>query len=300
MLFLVVLSTDVAPFSETDFADPFVLRDEGRYYAFATGANGTNLRVARSENLTTWSLMGDPLPRLPSWATHGLTWAPSVLRRDGTYVLYYTARDTASDFQCISRAVAPRPEGPYVDTSERPFVCQTSLCGSIDPSPFVDASGRAHLLWKSDENALRCRGAARLWTQELSANGLDLAGVPVPLLTMDRDWEQPLIEGPSMVADAGRYYLFYSANWYESPRYSVGYAVCSSPVGPCTKADGPWLRSDGTMLGPGGQEVFEGPRGPTLAYHAWTAPHATYAEGGARSLRFGQLAFRDGVPVLAR
>ena len=37
------------------------------------------------------------------------------------------------------------------------------------------------------------------------------------------------------------YYLFYSANWWESSSYGIGYAVCSSPAGPCTKKtlDGP-------------------------------------------------------------
>ena len=38
-----------------------------------------------------------------------------------------------------------------------------------------------------------------------------------------------------MMANNGTYYLFYSANNYESYSYASGYAACSSPLGPCTK-----------------------------------------------------------------
>lgn len=290
-----------------DFADPFVLRDGGGYYAFATGANGARVQAARSHDLVTWSMLPDALPALPAWASSapGLTWAPSVLRRGDSYVMYYATRDARSDFQCISRAVAQRPEGPYVDTSSRPFICQVAgderLCGSIDPSPFVDASGRAYLLWKSDENAAACRGAARLWGRELTPDGLDLVGRATPLLATDRPWERPLVEGPSMIANGGAYLLFYSANWYDSADYAIGYATCKTPLGPCEKAtvDGPLVASDATRLGPGGQEPFVGPDGsPWLAYHAWSAPSASYAAGGARSLRFARLSFSGGAPVV--
>jgi hypothetical protein len=35
-----------------------------------------------------------------------------------------------------------------------------------------------------------------------------------------------------------------------------------------------------------------------MAYHAWTAPHAAYAEGGARSLRMSRVTFSGGVPLI--
>src|SRR5690242_9045675 len=75
-----------------DFADPFVLYDDDGYWAYATGIGTTHVQVARSRDLTTWARVGDALPRLGAWAVpdEGLTWAPSVLRRDEGYVLYYT------------------------------------------------------------------------------------------------------------------------------------------------------------------------------------------------------------------
>ena len=215
------------PVFAKDFPDPFVLRDGDRYYGFATNSAGSNVRVISSNDLATWTELPDALPVLPAWAkaNASLTWAPAVLRRGNTFVLYYTARDIASGFQCIGRATSTAPAGPYTDNSSGPFVCQVGggdhMCGSIDPSPFVDENGDAYLLWKSDENATECAGDARLWTQRLGVDGLSLLGSPTELLRRDQPWEAPLIEGPSMVKLQDRYYLFYSANWWESSIGSI-------------------------------------------------------------------------------
>jgi beta-xylosidase len=289
-----------------DFADPFVLLAGSRYYAFATGTGGAHLQVAVSSDLAAWTRLPDALPALPAWAAQSadLTWAPSVLARGSSYVLYYTTRDAASGFQCISRATSRSPAGPYVDESSRPLVCQVdagaALCGSIDPSPFVDGDGTAYLLWKSDENAAACRTSPRLWSQRLSRDGLALEGEPAALLARDRPWEGDIIEAPTMVRRDGRYYLFYSANWYASGSYAIGYATCESVAGPCEKrsARGPFVASGETALGPGGQEVFAAADGALwLAFHAWTAPHTDYESGGARRLRLAPLEFAaDGGP----
>jgi beta-xylosidase len=289
--------------SRGDFADPFVLRDGDAYYAFATGAAGKHVQVARSRDRVRWATLADGLPRLPAWAIDGFgrTWAPSVIRRGERFVLYYTAPFAETGFQCVSRAMAKKAEGPYVDDSTAPLVCERQLCGAIDPSPVLDTDGHPYLLWKSDENALPCHGVARIWSQPLSEDGLTVMQSPVEVLTMDRDWERPLIEGPSMVAKNGRYFLFYSANWYESANYAIGYATCVSPLGPCEKKtmDAPLFGSAGALLGPGGQELFEDRNGSTwMVFHAWTAPYATYAAGGARSLRFARVNFDSGVPQI--
>lgn len=284
----------VNPVFAKDFPDPYVMRVGGTYYAFATNAAGKNVRTAKSTDLATWTELPDALPTLPSWAKSNasLTWAPSAFQRGSSFVLYFTARDVASDFQCIGRAVSSTPEGPYVDDASAPFVCQTSLCGSIDPSPFLDENGDAYLLWKSDENAAECGGDAKLFTQRLGIDGISLVGSPTVLLVRDRNWEHPLIEGPSMVKRNDKYFLFYSAAWWESPNYGIGYAVCSSPVGPCTKKtlDGPLVGSANGALGPGGQEIFDDGAGNLwMAYHAWSAPAVGYGNGGARSLRVDPL-----------
>ncbi len=302
-------ATYLNPVIDQDFPDPFFLREGSTYYAFATNADGKNIQSASSTDLAHWTPLPDALPTLPAWAAKNasLTWAPSVLRRGpSSFVMYYTARDTASGFQCISHAEATAAAGPYVDASTAPFVCQVSgtqsLCGSIDPSPFVDVDGTAYLVWKSDENNPSCSRPPRLWSAALGADGLSLAGPPSQLLTMDQSWQQPIIEAPSMTVLAGTYYLLYSANAYESAAYSMGYATCLSAVGPCANASvsGPFISSAGPALGPGGGEFFDDAQGGRwLVYHAWTAPETTYSGGGARSMRIDPLGVDAGALTFA-
>ena len=52
-----------------------------------------------------------------------------------------TARDIASDKQCIGVAAAPAPEGPFDADDAAPLVCEADIGGSIDASSFVDDDG---------------------------------------------------------------------------------------------------------------------------------------------------------------
>ena len=100
-----------------DFADPDVVEVGGRFYGYATNGGGGNVQLIRSVDLVHWEWLGDALPSLPPWASAGRTWAPAVLPRPGSVVLYYAARDRASGRQCIRGRVSARPEGPFVDRS---------------------------------------------------------------------------------------------------------------------------------------------------------------------------------------
>ncbi len=62
-----------------------------------------------------------------------------MLQRGPLFVMYYTVRHRASGRQCVSVAVSVLPQGPFVDASLAPLVCQFERGGSIDPSPFVDS-----------------------------------------------------------------------------------------------------------------------------------------------------------------
>ena len=288
-----------APAYAGDFPDPFVLRAGEWYFAYGTNAGGANIQVLASPDLSEWHHLGDALPALPGWAGGGFTWAPAVLARDAHYVLYYTVRHRASGLQCVSLATADRPQGPFADRSGEPFIFQFDRGGSIDPSPFVDDDGASYLLWKSDDNALGRPPA--LWGSRLADDGLSLTGPVSRLLDQDRAWELPAIEAPAMVRAEDRCFLFYSANWWESDRYAVGYATCREVLGRCRKATrwGPWVSSTADAAGPGGQEFFtDATGGLWMAYHAWDRTRVGYAAGGARSLWTDRVTFVDGRPVL--
>lgn len=282
-----------------DFPDPFVLRSGRAYYAYGTNSGGGNVQVRSSTDLVTWSRQADALPVLPQWVQPGHTWSPSVLARGDTFVLYYAARYRRWGRQAISVATAPRPEGPYVDGSTKPFIFQRRFGGSIDPSPFVDADGQAYLLWKADANAVGRQPS--LWGQRLADDGQSLVGSSTRLLVQDAAWERPLIEAPSLVLSDGTYFLFYSANWWMSRDYGVGYATARSVLGPYAKITtaGPWFGSDGQVSGPGGQEFFVDADGALrMVYHGWE-PHAVGYPAGARSLRIATVRFdADGLPFV--
>jgi beta-xylosidase len=250
-----------------------------------------------STDLITWRGLDDPLRDLPSsWAEGGHTWAPGVVQRGGTFVMYYTVRSHTLGIQCISVATSTSPGGPFNDTSSGPLVCQPGYGGSIDPNPYVDPAGGLYLLWKSDDNAIGRR--THIWGQRLADNGLALVGAsPSLLLTASwwAWWQGGLIEGPTMVRNGGRYYLFYGANSYNSASSGIGYATSSSVLGPFTNQStgGPWLGTRGNAQGPQGPSVFTDASGATrLAWAAWQG--AVGYPQGVRSMWMGTLSFSGG------
>jgi beta-xylosidase len=286
------------PVAPVDFPDPFVLNAGGSYYAFATNSGPTNVQVMFSADLSSWDVLGDALPAVAGWAQRGNTWAPAVLGRGDTFVLYYTVREPHSGRQALSVATASAPQGPFRDVSDGPFVFQLDLGGSIDPSTFVDTDAQAYLVWKADANALN--EPSSLWGQPLSADGLSLLGSPTRLLDHDAGWENPLIEAPALLQVDGTYFLFYSANWWSSADYAIGYATADSALGPYTKVTtgGPWFAADGAVAGPGGQEFFTDAGGSVrMAYHGWQPGQIGYP-GGARTLRLATVTFSGATPTI--
>jgi len=288
-----------APAYSGDFPDPAVLVVGTTYWAYATGSAGRNLQVMSSNDLSHWSAPTDPLPTLPTWATAGHTWAPSVVIKSGIFVMWYTVRDTASGRQCISVATSSIPQGPYIDRSRGPTICQFSDGGSIDPSVSVDSSGPGYLYWKSDDNAIN--KPTKLWGQQLSTTATSVVGPPALLMTEDAPWQKPSVEGPAVVVQHGTYYLFYGANNYASKRSGIGYATRSSALGPFVDQSitGRWLSTRGNALGPQGPAVFaDGAGASRLAFAAYDGTVGYQA--GRRSLWIGILTFApDGRPVVS-
>ena len=305
------------PVIETDFPDPGVLLVDGTYYAYATGdprvdsaapvTTPFHIQLATSDDLVEWSEPQEALPELPAWS-EGLVWAPEVWQIGERFVMYYTARFTDGGRQCISRAVADSPQGPFVDDSQEPMVCQLDLGGSIDPFPFEDGSGTRYLFWKNDGNC--CGRATRIWAQELAADGLSVLGEPVDTgARNDAFWEQDLVEAPTIIERGGTYYMFFSANFFASPFYAVGYATSDAALGPYTDAEeNPILATPEDVqtwpadrpAGPGGQAVVSDADGDLwILYHAWDTRMVGYFEGGGRrAMWLDELTFEDGRPVV--
>lgn len=256
------------PVYEGDFADPYVLRVGDSFYAYSTNSDDANVPLLVVKGNLAAEYLGDALPKLPGWSDPGFVWAPAVLASDEGYVLYYVTRLAGTETQCISRATATTPSGPFADDSEEPLVCQRDLGGSIDPSIVTDRDGTHWLLFKNDGNC--CELPTSLWSQRLSPDGRSLVGEPARLLDARQGWEGELIEGPSMVVTPEDYLLFYSANAWDSEDYAIGWARCESVSGRCERAgDDPWMDSTTFARGPGGQEFFGALGEVWMVYHGW-------------------------------
>ncbi len=285
------------PVHDEDFPDPFLLEEDGKYYAYATNGPSGNVQTLTSENLVEWTPGEDAMPELAEWVVAGRTWAPEVLElKEGKYILYYTARAIDPDMQCLGRAISSKPEGPFVDTTKKPFVCQSKEGGSIDANPFRDANGDLYLLWKNDGNC--CGMDTYIYSQKLSPDGLRLVGKRSRLVMQDALWEGILVEAPTMWTHDGKYYLFYSANAYNNETYAVGYATCKGPLGPCKDApENPILATDMCgAAGPGHQSIIKDDDGDEwMVYHAWP-PDAIGSVYPGRVVWIDELMWENGKP----
>lgn len=280
------------PVYEANFPDPFIVPYKGKYLAYATNAERlqANVQMAVSGDLVHWApleqggKLHDAMPVLPRWAERGRTWAPEVIKHGDRYLLFFTARERASNRQCTGVAHSRSPLGPFVSDAAEPLVCQRTLGGTIDASPFTDADGRLYLYFKNDGNAVG--RPTEIFVQRMTPDGVALLGEPVALLRNDKPWEAHVIESPTMVRHGDGYVMFFSANhfgWEADQRlspYAMGYARCTGPMGPCVDAaENPILysyndRSTGCLSGPGHQALFEAGGRSFIVFHAHAANSA--------------------------
>jgi beta-xylosidase len=262
--------------------DPSILFVGDTFYVYSTDAGGANLPVMVSKDLIHWRRLGDAMAFLPTWAVDlsGFTWAPSVsVAPGGGYQAFFSSLDTNGQ-ECIGRAIAPTPTGPFVDTSASPLVCAEHQ-GAIDPSLFRSATGD-FLVWKADTGRNKL---GEILAQRLTAADSELAAAPVVLLTASRVWEEGIVEGPSLSSIGGHLYLFFSAGRWDTNDYAIGLTSCSSPLEPCDESTARVVLSSrpDVFSGPGGPDVFSWQGHQRLVFSAWTggSPGAT---GSRRAL----------------
>jgi beta-xylosidase len=290
------LASYVNPVYDGYFADPFVLRHDGAYYAYGTHPEaGRTVPGLVSSDLVHWRSLGEVLePLEPARENY---WAPEVAVRDGRFYMYFSAGGEEGEGHQVRVATADAPEGPFRDTG---VVLDPELPFSIDAHPFFDDDGRWYLFYCRDfldgerigtgivvdelPAPDRLAGQRRTAVRPFADWNLFEAGRSMHGRT--QDWYT--IEGAFAVKRGGRYYLFFSGGAWRKPNYGVGYAVADHPLGPWEVApgDGPTvLRTvPGAVIGPGHASIVTTPSGEDwLVYHAW-APG-----GDARLMRIDRL-----------
>jgi beta-xylosidase len=285
-----------------DVSDPFLTVWNGRYYLLASeGGPGTimNVPVFSGSAAGQWGPVFDAMPSLPPWAAAGFTWAPDLHRFGSTFVLYFTAlvKSTSPAMECIGAATASSPRGPFTPTA-KPYICQVSQGGSIDPRVFTDSDGTNWMLWKSDQNIGGSTTPTKIWSAPLTADGLAFTAPPTAILQPSQPWQGSIVESPNLVKVQGSYWLFYSGNWFNTVSYGVGAARCAGPSGPCAETSStPLVGSNAQGAGPGEESIYSGPTGVWLLYTPWHSDSPSF-DANPRPVAILRLGFGTTGPYL--
>lgn len=289
-------------------ADPSVITVGDTFYLYATNAelnpDCTSIRAWRSKNLSEWEALGPVfVPARDAWAVNNL-WAPEVIGRDGAYYMYYSGHDLATKTMKIGVAVSDSPAGPFHEL-EGEFNGKTytrTECPfdfgfpAIDPQPFADDDGSVYLYFSRDQvNRESSVFGCKLEEDMVTVTDLTESA----LIRPSQEWEYPQLsyrwnEAPFVFKREGKYYMTYSANYYENRLYAVGVAVSDSPLSGFEKAEyNPVLAADSDwafVSGTGHNSIFPSPDGTELwiAYHS----HIDVENGGSeRKINFDRVAF---------
>jgi len=265
--------------------DPFILREEGRFFLYGTTSTGDGFKAWSSTNLTEWTELGFVFSKDADTWGQNTFWAPEAFRYRDKYYLVYSCQpaDTKSFSARICLAVADTPEGPFKEVYA-PWFDNDWSC--IDGHVFVDTDGTPYLFFTKvgvtdpppKRFLLGINYGVRL---KPDLSGVD--GQPVLCTQADQPWELPAdgrsrcTEGSFVFSRGGTYYLTYSANHYAEPFYGIGYATAPSPLGPWTKSPyNPLVEVDldRGISGPGHNCVITSPDGKELfmVYHTHADP----------------------------
>lgn len=222
----------VAAGEEIFLADPTIFTEGSKYYLTGTRfVDPQGFPLLESDDLVNWTYVRPDMMILrnggDSYGTTGF-WAPQILKYGDDYVLAYTANE-----QCVM-ALSPTVDGIYSQTVKAPIDGSQK---NIDPFIFRDDDGKYYLYH------VRFGGGNYIWGAEFNPEtGKIVDGTLTKCFSNTQQWENtgsypsdPIMEGPTVIKLDGKYYLFYSANHFQSIDYAVGYAVADSPLGPWTK-----------------------------------------------------------------
>lgn len=223
---------------EDDLGSHFAMNDYHVFSMDSVGGQVTDHGVALA------------LKNVP-WAEKQL-WAPDAAYKNGTYYLYFPAKDRQGVFR-IGVATSGSPSGPF-KARARPM----KAAYSIDPAVFTDADGKSYLyfggIWggqlqrwqnntydadgsKTDLQA-DDRPAVSARVARLAGDMLELAEPPREVQLLDEagkplaggDHNRRFFEGAWLHRHNGQYYFSYSTG----DTHLLAYAVGNSPYGPFT------------------------------------------------------------------
>lgn len=236
-----------------DAADPFVMRFNGKYYLYTTGAE--EIRVYESTDLVHWTFMGHCTRN----GEGRIAFAPEVFYWRGAFYM----------------VTSPSGNGHYIMKSESPLGPFDRITGnfgfSIDGSLFAGDDGTLYMLNLAGNNSIAIT--------EIDENTMKPKGVNKPTGVTLYRWT----EGPGVFRRGEWSYLTFTGNHYLSAGYRVAWASRKGDmIGKYRQADDHTLLIKSEFANPftglGHSSNFYGPDLDSIytAYHC----HALEQTGG--------------------
>jgi len=268
----------------------------GKYWLFSTG-NGIPIRT--STDRIAWTSVGNVWPTGGySWTdtytgtSSGSLWAPDCTYKNNQFYLYYAASSFGSQKSAIFFATSTTgAPGSWTNQGLVTSTSSSNNYNAIDPSLVIDGSNWWLVL-------------GSFWTgikliPLSSSTGKPSSSTVYSLAT--RTANGGAIEAPGIFKSGSYYYLFTSWDTCcagTSSTYNIRVGRATSITGPYVDASGVALTSGGgtlvlashsSIIGPGGQSVYQDTDAVVLVYHWYTSTTS--------NLGINLLDFSSGWPV---
>lgn len=237
------------------YADPEGAVFDDAYWIYPTTsapfAEQTSLEAFSSPDLVTWTRHPKVLSTEHVRWIRSALWAPSVIRANGRYYLFFSANNIyEGEYGGIGVAVADTPDGPFRDLLGRPLVGEiVHGAQPIDQFVFRDDDGQYYMYYGGWRH---CNAV------KLSADLSRL--VPFDDGSLYREvTPADYVEGPFLLKRNGKYYFMWSENDWTGPDYCVAYAIADSPLGPFVREGKILEQDDAVARGAGHHSVIKGP-----------------------------------------
>ena len=215
------------------YADPEGIIMDDEYWIFPTYSAPYEKQVHfdafSSPDLVNWTKHERIIDTTAIKWAHRAVWAPSIIKKEDEYFLFFGANDIQSneEYGGIGVAVSDRPQGPYKDHLGKPLVDKFhNGAQPIDQFVFQD-NGKYYLIY----GGWRHCNIAQLKDDFTGFNPYK-DGTIFKEITPEN-----YVEGPFMFKKGDKYYFMWSEGGWTGPDYSVAYAVADSPFGPFKRID---------------------------------------------------------------
>lgn len=228
------------PIFEGWYADPEGVVFDDTYWVYPTYSDDyvkqLHFDAFSSKDLVSWKKHERILDTTGiNWLRQAL-WAPSAIRKDGKYFLFFGANDIQrpgrdsydpnndiNHFGGIGVAVADKPEGPFKDYLGKPLISEFyNDAQPIDQFVFKDTDGTHYFFYGG-------WGHCNLGRLNEGFTGF----VPWEDGNLFKEiTPEGYVEGPFMFLRNGIYYFMWSEGGWTNGTYRVAYAMADKATGP--------------------------------------------------------------------